>query len=161
MELGCNFILIICSTAKISSVQIIIARKMQTHDFDFYYHFNPLQKLFNMVLPSWKNPTPHDICSSQRAIRKIWLEKTIFLTQSAFEPWHTTFLKTLPPDWNNLWSTQTPSPLIIHSPSKSDHSAQSQSNQSKWLVTACNLLIKIKETQKKIRIDFEKQKKNF
>lgn len=56
MGLGCNFILIIYSTAKLSSAQIIIAQKMQTYDFDFYYHFIPLQK-FNMVLPSWKNPT--------------------------------------------------------------------------------------------------------
>lgn len=57
MELGCNFTLIIYSTAKISSVQIKIALKMQTYDFDFYYHFNPLKKLFNMVLPSRKNHT--------------------------------------------------------------------------------------------------------
>ena len=131
MELGCNFILIIYSTAKISSVQIIIALKMQTYDFDFYYHFNPLQKLFNVVLPSWKNPTTWYllklICNQKNLT---W--KDNFL-KSVFEPWLTTFLKPLPPDWNTLQSMQIPLPLLQHIPGpppRSNHSAQSVLEES-------------------------------
>lgn len=46
--IGLQFLVIIDPTAKLSSVQIIIAQKKETYNFDFYYHFNPLQNYLTL-----------------------------------------------------------------------------------------------------------------
>ena len=60
IELGYTFTLLIYSTIKWSSAQIIIAQKMQTYFFDFYYHFNPLQNYLTWFCQIGKTKT-HDL----------------------------------------------------------------------------------------------------
>lgn len=86
--MGFKFTLLIYSIAKLSSVQFITAQKMQTYDFDFYCHFNPLQKLFSffsyLVICQVGRTLLYIIWSSQFAVRKISFEKTIFLVGGVF-----------------------------------------------------------------------------
>lgn len=119
MEMGFKFTLLIYSIAKLSSVQFITAQKMQTYDFDFYCHFNPLQKLFSLVLPSWKNPSIYylvkPICSQKNLI---W--KDNFLSGGCVLALTYNFLKNFTTILNNLPSEQRLlTSLVIHSSSRS------------------------------------------